>query len=66
MSEEGKIALRHARHLAKAAIEKAAKDGEIGEDEMRRQIDELQVVTDEHIRRIDELLKNKEAEVMEV
>ena len=66
MAEDGKIAVRHARHHAKAAIEKASKDGEIGEDVMRRQIDELQVVTDEHISRIDELLKNKEAEVMEV
>lgn len=66
MAEEGKIAVRHARHGAKAAIEHACKDGEIGEDEMRRQIDELQTVTDAHITSLDDLLKKKEAEVMEV
>lgn len=66
ISEEGKIAVRHARHGAKAAIEQSLKDGDIGEDDMHRQIDDLQTVTDSHIKRLDELLSKKEAEVMEV
>ena len=42
------------------------KDGELGEDDGHRELDALQKLTDEHITRIDELLKNRESEVMEV
>lgn len=66
MAEEGRIAVRHARQKAKSDIEQAKKDGEISEDQMHRQLDQLQKLTDEHIERIDKLLAKKEAEVMEV
>ncbi len=66
MAEEGRIAVRHARHKAKAQIEAEKKQGEISEDEMHRDIDALQELTDEHIRKLDELLDRKEAEIMEV
>lgn len=66
LAEEGRVAVRHARHKAKGEIEGRKKDGEIGEDEMHRQLDQLQKLTDEHITRLDELLARKEAEVMEV
>jgi formylglycine-generating enzyme required for sulfatase activity len=50
-----------------AEWEFAARGGlEIGEDVARREMDEIQKATDEHINRIEELLKTKEAEVMEV
>ena len=65
-AEEGRVAVRHARHKAKADIEHHMKDGELGEDEGHRELDALQKLTDEHISRIDELLKQREAEVMEV
>ncbi|MFQ5689924.1 MAG: ribosome recycling factor [Gemmatimonadota bacterium] len=66
MAEEGRIGIRHVRHEAKSALQKMQKEGEIGEDECRRRLEELQKLTDEHIHRVDEVLARKEAEVMEV
>lgn len=66
MTEEGRVAVRHARHKAKAEIERQKKDGEIGEDEMRRQLDRLQELTDGHIQKLDSMLERKEKEVLEV
>lgn len=66
MAEEGRIAVRHARQKAKSEIEQLKKDGEVGEDEMHRSLDELQKLTDEHISRLDELLAKKETEVLAV
>ena len=66
MAEEGRIAVRHARQKAKSEIEKQKKDGDISEDQMHRQIEKLQKLTDDHTEKIDQLLARKEAEVMEV
>ena len=66
MAEEGRVAVRHARHKAKAEIEREKKDAEISEDDMRRDLDGLQKLTDDHISKLDDLLARKEAEVMEV
>lgn len=66
MAEEGRISVRHARRTANDQIKQLIKDHEIGEDEGHRQLDEVQKLTDEHIGRIDELLQNKEEEVMAV
>jgi ribosome recycling factor len=66
LGEEGRIAVRHARQEANKQIKQREHDHEIGEDEARRQMDEIQQLTDEHIARIDQLLKAKEEEVMEV
>jgi ribosome recycling factor len=66
MTEEGRVAVRHARHKAKSEIERQKKDGDISEDEMRREIDTLQELTDGHIKKLDEMLERKEKEVMEV
>lgn len=66
MAEEGRVAVRHARHKAKSEIEREKKDGELGEDEMRRELDALQDLTNEHISKLDDLLSRKETEVMEV
>jgi ribosome recycling factor len=65
-AEEGRVSIRHSRQVGKDALEKARKAGEMSEDEERRHLKDLQKVTDDHIGRIDELLKAKEAEVMEV
>ncbi|MGW8282031.1 MAG: ribosome recycling factor [Gemmatimonadota bacterium] len=65
-AEDGRIAVRHARHKAKSEIERQMKDGDLGEDAGHRELDALQKLTDEHIARIDELLKQRESEVMEV
>lgn len=66
MAEEGRVAVRHARHKAKTDVEQQKRDGEIGEDEMHRELDKLQEITDAHIARLEEMLARKEAEVMEV
>jgi len=65
MTEEGRVSLRTIRREAKEALEKLEKDKAIPEDDKFRGIDELQKLVDKYIARIDELLKNKEKEVLE-
>ncbi len=66
MAEEGRIAIRNIRRDAMHHLKEAVHDGEIGDDEERRAEDRVQKLTDEHVKSIDELLKHKEAEIMEV
>jgi ribosome recycling factor len=66
LAEEGRVAIRHARHEANKQIRGREQSHEIGEDDARRHVDEVQKLTDEYIARIDQLLKAKEQEVMEV
>lgn len=66
MTEEGRVAVRQARKDANDAIKQRQKDGEISEDEARREQDAIQKLTDRYIQQMEEILKNKEAEVMEV
>ena len=63
LGEEGRVAVRHARGDAHAKIKKLDK---IAEDDRSRGEKDLQKVTDEHIRQIDQLIAAKEAEIMEV
>ena len=65
MSEDGRVAMRTIRRDAKESMEKLEKDKLISEDDKFRGIDELQKAVDRHIAKIDELLKNKEKEVLE-
>jgi ribosome recycling factor len=64
--EEGRIAVRNIRRHAKDAIEKLVKDGEIGEDEGTRGEKELEILTKKYVETIDDALKHKEAELLEV
>jgi ribosome recycling factor len=64
--EDAKISIRSIRRKAKEAIDKAIKDGDIGEDEGRRAEKELDDTTAKYVTQIDELLKHKEAELLEV
>ena len=66
LAEEGRIAIRHARQEANKTLKQQQSNSEISEDEARRQMDEVQKLTDEYIGKIDHLLKAKEEEVMEV
>ena len=66
IAEEGRVAVRNIRHDANKRIQAAQKAGEISEDEMHRQLKEVQDLTDRHIASIDEMLERKEKEVMEV
>jgi ribosome recycling factor len=66
IGEDGRIAVRHARQEANKEIKRMQTDHEISEDDARREMDRIQKLTDEHIAKIDVLLKAKEEEVMEV
>jgi ribosome recycling factor len=66
MAEDGRVAVRQARKEANDDIKRRQKDGDISEDQSRREQDEVQKLTDRHIQQIEELLKHKEAEIMEV
>jgi ribosome recycling factor len=63
LAEEGRVAVRHARHTSKEQLKKIE---HVSEDDQRRADHDLQKVTDDHIKHIDELVKAKEAEIMEV
>ncbi|HEV2146694.1 MAG TPA: ribosome recycling factor [Longimicrobiaceae bacterium] len=65
-AEEGRVSVRQARQHANDDIKKRQKDGEMSEDEARRAQDQVQKLTDEYVHKVDDLLKKKEAEVMEV
>lgn len=64
--EEAKISIRNVRRKAKEELDRIAKDGEAGEDEVTRAEKELQHVTDRYVVQVDELVKHKEAELLEV
>jgi ribosome recycling factor len=66
LAEEGRVAIRHARQEANKEVKSREQAHEIGEDDARRQMDEIQKLTDEYIGRLDQMLKSKEEEVMEV
>ena len=63
LAEEGKVAVRHARTETMSKIKKLEK---IPEDDKTRGEKEVQKLTDEHVRQIDQLIVAKEAEIMEV
>lgn len=66
MAEEGRVAVRNIRRDAMHHLKEAVHDGELGGDEERRAEERVQKLTDEHVHAIDDLLKHKEAEIMEV
>ena len=64
--EEAKIAIRNIRRKAKEELDRLVKDGEVGEDEGRRAEKELEDLTHKFVAHVDEILKHKEAELLEV
>jgi ribosome recycling factor len=66
MAEEGRVAVRNVRRDAIKHLEDLVKNGEVGDDDERAAETRVQKVTDEHVGKIDDLLKRKEAEIMEV
>ena len=66
MAEEHRIAVREVRRDALRHLQELVKSGEVGDDDERRAEQEVQKLTDAHTKTIDELLKHKEAEIMEV
>ena len=64
--EEAKVAIRNVRRKAKEELDRIVKDGEAGEDEGRRAEKELDDLTQRFVATVDELVKHKEAELLEV
>lgn len=64
--EDAKIAIRNIRRKAKEELDRISKDGEAGEDEVNRAEKELEALTRKHVENVDEVLKGKEAELLEV
>ena len=66
LAEEGRVAVRNVRRDVMHHLKELVKDGDVGDDEERRAEEKAQKLTDEHVNRIDDLLKRKEDEIMEV
>jgi ribosome recycling factor len=64
--EEHRTAIRNIRRDGNEAIKKAMKDKKISEDEERGSLEQMQKVTDDEIKKMDEMFKVKEKEVMQV
>ncbi|MFD0806976.1 ribosome recycling factor [Nocardioides caeni] len=65
-AEGGRVAVRQVRQKSKQALEKLEKDGEVGKDDVTGAEKKLDSLTKKHTDAIDEMLKNKEAELLEV
>ena len=65
-AEEGKVAIRNVRRDVMRHLEELVKNGDVGDDEERRAEAQVQKLTDDHVKKLDDLLKHKEAEIMEV
>ncbi len=64
--ENARVAIRHVRRDGMDFLKKSEKDGDISEDDARKQADRVQKLTDDTISQVDSLLAGKEAEIMQV
>lgn len=65
-AEESRVAVRNIRRDINDTLKRQEKEGEISQDDLRRLETDVQKATDAHIKDIDELLRRKEQEIMEV
>ncbi len=66
LAEEGRVAVRNVRRDTMHHLKELVDKGQVGADEEHRGEDRLQKLTDEHVKSIDDALKHKEAEILEV
>jgi len=66
LGEEGRIAIRNIRRDANEEMKKKEKIHEISEDQYHSTIDDIQKTTDKYVQQIDDILKHKENEIMEI
>ena len=64
LSEEGRNSVRQVRRDANERLKKLLKDHKISEDDERKGLDEVQKLTDSHVKQIDDLQKKKDAELL--
>ena len=65
-TEQGRVAVRNIRRDAMDAVRKMQKDGDISEDDLKKYENEIQALTDQSVKAMDEMLKNKEQEIKQV
>ena len=65
-AEEARVAVRGIRRKAKEALDKIKKDGEAGEDDVKRAEEKLDGLTKRHVEQVDKVLEGKEKELLEV
>ena len=65
-AEDGRVAVRNVRRAAKQSMDKAEKDGDVSKDDVTGGEKRLDGLTKKHVDHVDELLKNKEAELLEI
>lgn len=65
-AEDGRVAIRNVRREANEHIKRAEKDHQVSEDDSKHAQDKIQKMTDSYIKKIDEILAQKEKEIMEV
>jgi len=66
LAEEGKVAIRNTRRDANEIIRKLEKSGELPEDDSRKEQEEIQDITDDYINKVDEIVRVKEKEIMQI
>ncbi len=66
VAEEGKVAIRNIRREANDALKKAEKDKQISEDQQEKALAQIQELTDKYSEMIDDLMEEKEADIMEI
>ncbi len=66
LGEEVKVAIRNVRRDANEEVKKLEKDGKISEDDLHRGSQDIQKMTDHHIELVDEILRRKEKEILEI
>ena len=64
--EEHKVAIRNERRDAKEMIEEAVKDGDLTEDEGKKGLEKVQIEVDNGVKKVDEIIANKEKDLMQV
>jgi ribosome recycling factor len=64
--EDAKVSIRNIRRKAKEQLTRMSRDGEAGEDDVTRAEKELEAITHRYVGQIDELVKHKESELLEV
>lgn len=66
LAEETRVSVRNIRREGNEEIKKMEKEKHISEDDTRKTVEEMQKLTDSYIKKIDEILSHKEAEIMEI
>ena len=66
MGEDAKVALRNLRRDVNDQVKKMEKNGELTEDDLKKGLDQIQKMTDDGVKKIDEAVAKKEKEVLEV